>query len=174
MIRFMKIWSWQREDLPSVRHGARTALAATASLLIARLIGMPEAYWSAITTIVVMQSNLGATLTLSIERIVAGALGASLGAIESTYFGQSIVVFGVTIFLLGLISRLFQMEKTGYHYAGVTLGIVTLVPRTNPPWYIATHRFIEVSIGILIALAVAAIWLEEWPLPAKQARNEVD
>src|SRR4029077_15892698 len=159
MIRFMKIWNWQRENLPSARHAARTALGATASLLIARLIGMPEAYWSAITTIVVMQSNLGATLTLSVERIVAGALGASLGAIESTYFGQNIVAFGVAIFLLGLISRLFQMENTGYPYAGLRLGIVTRVPRPNPPWYIATHRFIEVSIGILIALAVAAIWL---------------
>jgi uncharacterized membrane protein YccC len=171
MIRFMKIWNWQRENLPSIRHAARTALAATASLLIARAIGMPEAYWSAITTIVMMQSNLGATLTLSIERIVAGALGASLGAIESTYFGPNIIAFGLAIVLLGLISRLFQMEKTGYHYASVTLAIVVLIPRTNPPWYIATHRFIEVSIGILIALAVAAIWLEERPLPAKQAEE---
>jgi uncharacterized membrane protein YccC len=171
MIRLMKIWSWQRENLRSVRHAARTALAATASLLIARLIGMPEAYWSAITTIVVMQSNLGATLTLSIERIVAGALGTSLGAIESTDFGRNIVAFGLAIFLLGLIARLFQMEKTGYRYAGVTLAIVVLIPRTNPPWYIATHRFIEVSIGILIALGVAAIWLEERPLPAKQAEE---
>src|SRR4029077_2122543 len=171
MIRFMKIWNWQRENLPSARHAARTALGATASLLIARLIGMPEAYWSAITTIVVMQSNLGATLTLSIERIVAGALGASLGAIESTYFGRNIVAFGLAIFLLGLISRLFQMEKTGYRYAGVTLAIVVLIPRTSPPWYIATHRFIKVSVGILIALGFAAIWLEERPLPAKQAEE---
>ena len=112
MIRFMKIWSWQRENLPSIRHAARTALAATASLLIARLIGMPEAYWSAITTIVVMQSDLGATLTLSIERIVAGALGESLGAIESTYFGRNIVAFRLAIFLLGLISRLFRRLDT--------------------------------------------------------------
>jgi len=100
-----------------------------------------------------------------------GALGASRGAIESTYFGRNIVTFGLAIFLLGLISPLFQMEKTGYRYAGVTLAIVVLIPRTNPPWYIATHRFIEVSIGILIALAVAAIWVEERPLPAKQAEE---
>src|SRR6266542_5914965 len=37
---------------------------------------------------VVMQSSLGATLTLSIERVVATALGASVGAVEANYFEQ--------------------------------------------------------------------------------------
>jgi hypothetical protein len=44
------------------------------------MVGMPEAYWAAIATLVIMQSSLGATLKLSVERIVASALGASLGA----------------------------------------------------------------------------------------------
>src|SRR3954467_15532462 len=66
----MKLWSWQKENLPSIRHSVRTALAATASVIVARLVQMPEAYWAAIATLVVMQSTLGATLTLSIERIL--------------------------------------------------------------------------------------------------------
>ncbi len=60
----MKLWSWQKENLPSIRHSVRTALAATASVIVARLVQMPEAYWAAIATLVVMQSSLGATLTL--------------------------------------------------------------------------------------------------------------
>src|SRR6266540_743614 len=75
----MKLWSWQRENLPSIGHSLRTAVAATASVIVARLVQMPEAYWAAIATLVVMQSSLGATLTLSIERIIATALGASVG-----------------------------------------------------------------------------------------------
>jgi uncharacterized membrane protein YgaE (UPF0421/DUF939 family) len=55
--------------------------------MIARLLQLPEAYWAAIATLVVMQSTLGATLTISIERIVATAVGASLGALEGYYFG---------------------------------------------------------------------------------------
>ncbi|MBW8885860.1 MAG: FUSC family protein, partial [Planctomycetia bacterium] len=50
---------------------------------VARLVQMPEAYWAAIATLVVMQSTLGATLTLSVERVVATAVGASVGALES-------------------------------------------------------------------------------------------
>lgn len=82
----MKFWSWQKENLPSIAHSIRTAIAATVSVIVARLIQMPEAYWAAIATLVMMQSTLGATLTLSLERIVATAVGASIGAVEAKYF----------------------------------------------------------------------------------------
>jgi uncharacterized membrane protein YgaE (UPF0421/DUF939 family) len=160
MIAPMKLWSWKKGNLPSVMHSVRTAAAATVSVCVAWLIGVPEAYWAAIATLVVMQSTLGATLTLSIERIVASALGASLGAVESTYFGLNLFVFALAIFFLGILSLVLRLEKTGYRYASVTLTIIVLIPRTGAPWIIATHRFLEVSIGILVALAVVAIWEE--------------
>jgi uncharacterized membrane protein YccC len=62
----MKLWACDEKNLPSIGHAIRTAVAATVSVLIARLVQMPEAYWAAIATLVVMQSTLGATLTLSI------------------------------------------------------------------------------------------------------------
>jgi len=55
----MKLWSWQKENLPSIAHSIRTAIAATAAVIAARLVQMPEAYWAAIATLVVMQSSLG-------------------------------------------------------------------------------------------------------------------
>lgn len=166
----MKLWTWKKEELPSISHAIRTAFAATLSVVIARLVGMPEAYWAAIATLVVMQSTLGATLTLSIERIVATAIGASVGAIESTYFSSNLVVFALAIFLLGLLSYAMRLEKNGYRYASVTLTIIVLIPRVNAPWDVAAHRFVEVSIGILVALAFVAIWREERVVPA--AANE--
>ena len=99
----MKLWSWQKENLPSIGHSVRTALAATVSVVVARLVQMPEAYWAAIATLVVMQSSLGATLTLSIERVVATALGASVGALESNYFGANLAAFMLAIFFIGLL-----------------------------------------------------------------------
>src|SRR2546425_12361140 len=58
----MKLWAWDKKNLPSIGHAIRTAAAATASVIIVRLVQMPEAYWAAIATLVVMQSTLGATL----------------------------------------------------------------------------------------------------------------
>src|SRR5882757_1826134 len=131
----MKLWTWKRENLPSLSHAFRTALAATISILLGRLVGLPEAYWAAIATVVVMQSPLGDTVPLAIERIVASALGASIGAIESTYFGPNLFVFA--------------------------LAIIVMIPRADMPWIAAAHRFAEVSLGILVALAVVATWREE-------------
>ena len=165
----MKLWSWQKENLPSVGHSVRTALAATLSVLVARLVHMPEAYWAAIATLVVMQSSLGATLTLSIERVVATALGASVGALVANYFGANLIAFTLAIFFIGLLSLAFRLEKTAYRYASVTLTIIVLIPRTNPAWMVAVHRFIEVSVGIVVALLVVAIWPERSPVPAKRA-----
>ena len=50
---------------PAIVSVARTSIAATLSFLIARLSGLPEAYWAAIMTLVIMQSTLGATLQIS-------------------------------------------------------------------------------------------------------------
>jgi len=163
----MKLWSWQKEDLPSVAHTVRTAIAATASVIVARLAQMPEAYWAAIATLVVMQSSLDATVTLSIERVIATALGASVGAVEANYFGSSLAAYMLAVFLIGLLSLGFRLEKTAYRYASVTLTIIVLIPRANPAWIVALHRFIEVSVGILIALVVVAIWPERSAIAAR-------
>ncbi len=157
----MKLWAWDKKNLPSITHAVRTAIAATVSVLIARLVQMPEAYWAAIATLVIMQSTLGATLTLSIERIVATAVGASVGALEANYFSANLVAFAVAIFLLGLLSIAFRLEKTAYRYASITLTIIVLIPRLAAPWTIALHRFLEVSVGIIVALAVVALWPEQ-------------
>jgi uncharacterized membrane protein YccC len=157
----MNLWAWDKKDIPSIAHVIRTAVAATLSVIIARLVQMPEAYWAAIATLVVMQSTLGATVTLSIERIVATAVGASVGAIEASYFGANLVAFAVAIVLLGLLSILFRLEKTAYRYAGITLAIIVLIPRLAPAPTIALHRFLEVSVGIIVALGVVAVWPEK-------------
>jgi uncharacterized membrane protein YccC len=163
----MKLWAWDEKNLPSITHAIRTAVAATASVIIARLVQMPEAYWAAIATLVVMQSTLNATLTLSIERIVATAVGASIGAIEANYFGANLIAFAIAIFLIGLLSFAFRLEKTAYRYASITLTIIVLIPRAVAPWLIALHRFIEVSVGIIVALTVVALWPEHQQPSAK-------
>src|SRR5205085_8968392 len=165
----MKLWAWEEKNLPSITHAIRTAVAAAASVIIARLVQMPEAYWAAIATLVVMQSTLGATLTLSIERIVATAVGASVGALEAKFFGANLVAFAVAIVLIGLLSIAFRLEKTAYRYASITLAIIVLIPRSASAWTIALHRFLEVSVGIIVAVDVVALWPEHQRSAGKSA-----
>jgi uncharacterized membrane protein YgaE (UPF0421/DUF939 family) len=156
----VKLWKWDPENLPSVKHSARTAVAAGVSIMIARLLRLPEAYWAAIATLVVMQSTLGATLVISVERIAATALGALAGALLAMYFSQNLFMFAAAVFVTGLLCAVLRMEKSAYRYASVTLAIIVLIPRSNAAWIIALHRFAEVSVGIVVALALAAVWPE--------------
>src|SRR3984893_1374404 len=126
---------------PVVVHSARTAVAAIASVLVARLFRLPEAYWAPITTLVITQSSLGAALTVSWQRLVGTALGAVVAAMVASLFGPSLVVFGASIFVLGLLCAITQTDRSAYRFAGVTLTVVLLIPRANPAWSIAVYRF---------------------------------
>lgn len=165
---FVKLWKWEQQNLPSLIHSIRTAIAGTISFAVARLFGLPEAYWAAIATLVVMQSTLDATLLISVERIAATALGALAGALLANYFTGNLLVFGGAVFVLGLLCAAFRMEKSAYRYASITLAIVVLVPRSNAAWIVALHRFFEVSVGIIVALGLAAVWPEHQPQPLKE------
>jgi len=146
-----------RVDRSIAEDSARTALAAVASFLIARLLRMPEAYWAAISTIIVLQSTLGAALTISWQRFAGTVLGAAAGGLLSTYFRANLAVFGAGVFLLGLICA-FLRVRNAYRFAGVTLAITMLIPRDSPAWVAAEHRFVEVSVGIAVGLAITAVW----------------
>ena len=107
-----------------------------------------------------MQSTLHATLQISVERIFATAIGALAGAFLTTYFTGNVLVFAAAIFVLGLVCAAFRMGKSAYRYAGITFAIIVLIPRSNPGWIVALHRFFEVSVGIVLALLFAALWPE--------------
>ena len=146
-----------------VIHVVRTTIAALVSLLVARLFRLPEAYWATITTLVVMQSTFGAAFTVSWHRFVGSAIGAASGASLATYFGANAAMFAVGIFVMGIVCAALRLDRVAYRFAGVTLAIVMLVAYSNSAWIVAVHRFFEVSVGIAVALAIAAIWPEAQP-----------
>jgi uncharacterized membrane protein YgaE (UPF0421/DUF939 family) len=134
-------------------------------LLIGRLFRLPESYWAPITTIVVMQSTLGAAWTISRQRLAGTALGAAVGALLATYASGSVWAFGAGVLIVGVICALLRIERNAFRYAGITVAIVVLIAHTEPAWTVAIHRFVEISIGIAVGLIVTAIWPEE-PSPA--------
>jgi len=155
--------TWVRVDQKEMLHSIRTAVAAVASLLIARFCRLPDAYWAAITTLVVMQSTLGAAWSVSKQRFAGTALGAAMGALLTAYAAQNVAVFGAGIFVLGLICALLRIGRNAFRYAGITLAIVMLIARAEPAWMIAIHRFLEISVGIAVGLLATAVWPESEP-----------
>jgi uncharacterized membrane protein YccC len=150
---------------PVLVHSVRTAVAAVASVLVARVFGLPEAYWAPITTLVITQSSLGAAFAVSWQRFAGTALGAAVGAVAASYFGPRLLVFGISVLILGLLCAVVHSDRSAYRFGGVTLAIVQLIPRSDPAWQTAIHRFAEVSIGIAVALILAWVWPESEPTP---------
>jgi uncharacterized membrane protein YccC len=77
-----------------------------------------------------------------------------------------LIVFGICVFILGLLSAVVRSDRGAFRFGSVTLAIVLLVPRTGAPWQIAFHRFAEVSIGIGVALVLAWVWPEKEGTPS--------
>jgi uncharacterized membrane protein YgaE (UPF0421/DUF939 family) len=140
----------------SVLDSVRTAVAAVVALLLARLLKMPESYWAPISTIVIIQSTIP-PMTLGWQRFVGTALGAVLGAALATYFSPSVLVYGLGILVCGALAFLLRVGGA-YRFAGITLSIVLLIPHASAPWIVGWHRFLQVSLGIAVALAVTMVW----------------
>lgn len=154
-----------KENPSSLVNAARTAVAAVVSYLAARLFHLPEAHWATISTLIVMQSTLGAALPISVQRFAGTGIGAAVGAATASYFGGSIWAFGIAVLLIGVLCAVLRIERSAYRYASITLAIVMLVTRSASVWLIAIHRFLEVSLGIAVGLMLSAVW------PERQSRN---
>ena len=160
------------EEQTTVLHVGRTTLAAVATQVIAQVLHMPEPYWATVTTIVVMQSTLGAAWKVSVKRFAGTALGAFAGGLAATYLGAGVLVFAIAVVATGLICLALRLDRTAYRFAGITEVIVMLVVRDRPAWLIAAHRFVEVSLGIAVALVVTAAWPERFD-PSAPAETKV-
>src|SRR5271166_6451359 len=135
---------------------ARTTIAAVVSMLLARALRLPEYYWAPISAIVIIQSTSDPR-TLAWQRFAGTALGAVLGALIATYFHTSALVYAGSIFLCGVLCALLRF-RGAYRFAAITVSIILLIAHTRPAWIVASHRFVEVSVGIAVALAIAEVW----------------
>jgi uncharacterized membrane protein YgaE (UPF0421/DUF939 family) len=80
-----------------------------------------------------------------------------MGALLATFFPASALVYGVGIFVCGMLAWLMRVGGA-YRFAAITFSIVLLIPRTHAAWLVAWHRFLEVSLGIAVALVVTTAW----------------
>ena len=94
-------------------------------------------------------------------------LGAALGATMASHFGPHALVFGISVFILGVLTAAVHSNHSAYRFAGVTLAIVLLVPRTDSASQMAVHRFSEVCVGLGVALILTLVWPENEETPSR-------
>jgi len=153
-------------DSDRVIHSLKTAIALLFGLLISYLFKLPlQGRWVVITILVVMcaQSRIGAILQKSYMRFIGTIIGASVASLTLWLVYPNVVW---TILILCVATAVFSYiadSPSTWSEAG-PLGAVTLtiiVISENPNFYTVVSRFLEINLGITIALLVSRFI---WPL----------
>jgi hypothetical protein len=145
--------SWEHRRL--LIHAAKTALAAALCWWLALRFGLHDGYWGSISAIIVLQSNVGSTVSASRDRLFGTFIGALLG-FSFSMFGvlpwNYILAVLVAVIVCGLLGL-----RSSSRLAGVTITIIMLVHKEGPRWSLAMDRVSEVVLGIVVALAVTTL-----------------
>lgn len=141
-----------------LKQAGRTAVAAVLTQIVVTLLGLTQGYWAVITTVIVMQANLGGSIRAAWTRLAGTAVGAVAGILASLLGGQSLVALGLavlaTLSVCGLLPRLRNSSRV----AGITVVIVILAGHpTDSAFSLGLSRFSEIALGIVMALAVSAL-----------------
>jgi len=140
-------------------------IAAALALLAAQGLGLPEVYWAPIAALIVVQSDSNALLVTSWLLLVGTALGVCVGALLARYVGPGVIIFALGLLGMGLLSATLRLDRRANHFAVIAFVIVLLAGPANLAWHRALHRFIEFSVGIIMALLLGTLWPEQ---PASQ------
>jgi uncharacterized membrane protein YgaE (UPF0421/DUF939 family) len=151
----MKI-SVESFNAEKLAQALRIGVAGIVSIYVAGLFRLPQGYWAAISAFVVLGSDVKTTVRASGERLVGTAIGALAGAVFAHFGGSHLLWFGVAATLSVLLCELLGLGQS-YRLACVTVAIVMMINRTASPWSTALNRFLEVALGILIALILSAV-----------------
>ena len=146
-----------------LRYAVKTGAAAVVCLYVTALFQLPQGYWAAISAMIVLQSSVGATVNASLNRFAGTAIGAGLGGLFVKLWGSNAWAFGaaatVTVWICASLGL-----RDSYRLASATVAIVMLTSRAGSPWAVALHRFLEVALGILVALLITLLM---WPSRAR-------
>jgi uncharacterized membrane protein YgaE (UPF0421/DUF939 family) len=151
---------WQRKDIRRRAIGAfKTGVAAVLCLWLGDLLGLTHSYWAAVSAIVVMGSE-SVSLVACRDRVIGTAIGALVGWATSYVWHGHYLVYGVAVMLCLLACSTLKFEKAG-RLAAVALTIIVLIKIDGGPGQAALARFLEVSLGIVVALAVTLLVFPE-------------
>jgi uncharacterized membrane protein YgaE (UPF0421/DUF939 family) len=153
---FISQWLQQKNFRGGAVAAFKTGLAAVLCLWLGHLFGLAHSYWAAISAIVVMGSDREVTFTSCRDRMIGTAIGAFLGWVTYYAWHGHYLLYGLAVGICIFICSALTFDKAG-RLAAVALTIVVLVKLDAGPGQAAIARFLEVGLGIVVALAVTLL-----------------
>ncbi len=154
----MTVSEWSREILQrflmGLRQSAVSVVAAFFAYVPAHLIGLQQAFWSAITAISVAQMEFHATRSIAQKQATGAAIGGAVGLCMISGFGDGLWVYAAAVMLAVLVCWLLNVGDAS-QLGGITATIIMLVPHTGSAQVILVSRLSEVGWGVCVGVAVA-------------------
>jgi uncharacterized membrane protein YgaE (UPF0421/DUF939 family) len=167
-----------RTDLSATLHdfawGARqtrlafkTALACVMSVMFVYLLDLKEAYWAGITTMVMMQPNVAASIRKGWMRAGGACCGCFLAVVLTGLFLQLHLTYTLVFFFLSILGfYLGATARMGYFWSYFVMNgvLISMVGMTQPDItvYITVHRGGAITIGVLVSLLVNVVLFPDY------------
>ncbi len=140
-------------------HSIKTAIACLFGFVIAGYVHFRSEQWLIITTLVVMcaQVNVGSMIQKSYMRFLGTVAGSSIAILTILIFGANYIASITSVVISAILFSFIATSNKNYSEAG-TLGVVTVVIiliGQNPTVASGFERFLEISVGIIIAAIVS-------------------
>ncbi len=146
--------------------GVRAALASVVAVGIAQSMKLTYPLYAVVAAVIVTDVSSQKTQESGVQRLLGTALGAAAGPLFVLALGDSLPVVGAAI-----VTLIFVCYVAGYgeaaKLAGYVAGLVVL-DHSDAPWTYARDRFVETSLGIVLAIVMSLL------IPERASRPEHD
>jgi uncharacterized membrane protein YccC len=149
--------TWPETWRAALFQGASAAMVAVFCYSTVSLVpALQESYWAPIAAVVVLYPDREATRKAAIQRFIGTIVGSLVGWGCAAWWHRSIVLYGLGVAVAVGICYLMRLENAS-RLCAVAVSVITLIPRSAPAYEIAFHRFVEVSYGVVCALAYTVV-----------------
>ena len=130
-------------------------VAAAAAFAVYHAFGLPQGYWAVFTAVIVVQTSIGATMNLALERMAGTIFGALVGAVAAWAHPRTPLELGIAIAASVLVTSFGAAARPRLKVAPVTAVIMLISPTgaAMGPAETAALRVVEIALGSLIGVA---------------------
>ncbi len=141
------------------RQALKTALACVISIMLTYFLDLKEAYWAGITTLIMMQPNVAASIRKGWMRAGGACCGCFLAVVLTGLFLQLHLTYTLVFFSLSVMGfYLGVTARNGYFWSYFIMNgvLISMVGMTQPDItvYITVHRGVAITIGVLVSLVL--------------------
>jgi len=149
------------------RQALKTALACVMSVMLVYFLDLKEAYWAGITTMIMMQPNVAASIRKGWMRAGGACCGCFLAVVLTGLFLQLHLTYTLVFFSLSILGfYLGATARMGYFWSyfvmnGVLISMIGMI-QPDITVYITVHRGAAITLGVLVSLVVNVVFFPDY------------